>query len=54
MSVIITEWKCENCKKELHKYITFGHPDKEFDFEWECGECGHMNIRNIPAMPRWW
>ena len=50
MSVIITEWKCEKCSKEFYKYISFGHPDKDFDFEWKCGECGHINIRHIHSL----
>ena len=53
MSRIFTEWKCENCMHEVHKYISFGHPDKDFDFKWKCEKCEHINVLHVKAMPRW-
>lgn len=51
MSRIITEWKCEKCGAEFNGYISFGHPDEDFDYEWKCGECGHINTMHIKALP---
>ena len=53
MSRVFTQWKCDNCKKEFHQYVSFGHPDKSFDYKWKCKECGHINILHVKAMPRW-
>lgn len=53
MSRIFTEWKCDNCESEFHQYISFGHPDEDFDFEWQCDECGYVNVLHVKALPRW-
>lgn len=52
ISKIITHEKCDKCKKEYKDiYVSFGHPDEDFIWEWECGECGHINERLIKAFP---
>ena len=51
MSRIITEWKCEGCGTEFNKYVSFGHPNEDFYFKWECGECGYENILHVKALP---
>lgn len=50
MSRIITKWKCEECGQEFDYYVSFGYPNEDFDFEWECSECGHINILHIEAL----
>lgn len=54
MSRIYTEWKCEHCGYTIHKYISFGHPDEDFDFKWKCGNCKHINVLHVKAMPHFW
>ena len=54
MSRIFTEWKCENCGHEIHKYVSFGHPDEDFDFKWKCEKCEHTNVLHVKALPMWW
>lgn len=51
MSRIITYEKCDKCAKEYKNiYISFGHPDQ--DFEWKCKcECGFENKRIIEKLP---
>lgn len=51
MSRIFTEWKCDNCASEFHQYVSFGHPDEDFDYKWKCGKCGHINTLHVEAMP---
>lgn len=51
MSRIFTFWKCEHCGEEFQKYISFGHPDKDFVFKWKCGKCEHVNELLVKAMP---
>ena len=50
MSRIITYLKCDKCGKERNIYISFGHPDEDFTWNWKC-ECGHVNEKLIEAMP---
>ena len=52
MSRIYKKWICDNCKTEIEYYISFGHPDEDFDYKWKCGECGHVNTLHVPAMPK--
>lgn len=54
MSRICTQWKCEKCGKEFHTYVSFGHPEKDFVYKWQCGECNHVNEFLVKAMPRFW
>ena len=55
MSRIYTKWKCKKCKHKFSKYVSFGHPDKDFVFEWVCGHCGYINKLKVKAMPHhWW
>lgn len=52
MSRIITHEQCDKCKKEYKDiYISFGHPNKDFEWKWKCTECGCENKRIIKAMP---
>lgn len=53
MSVIIHKLACENCKQEFNGYWSFGHPEKEFDWNWECGECKHINIYHVLPYFEW-
>lgn len=39
--------KCEKYKKEFEQYISFGHPDKSFDYKWTCGNCQHVNVLTV-------
>jgi len=32
-------------------YISFGHPDKSFDWKWRCEDCNEINVEIIQAMP---
>lgn len=53
MSRIITYEKCDKCGKEYPDiYISFGHPDKDFVWKWQCDECEHINKRVIKAFPK--
>lgn len=54
MSRIYTKWKCKKCKHKFSKYVSFGHPDKDFVFEWGCGHCGYINKLKVKAMPHRW
>lgn len=54
MSRIFTKWKCENCKEQFDRYVSFGHPDKDFVYEWQCGKCGYVNKLKVKAWPRFW
>lgn len=47
MSMIVTQWICENCKSEFRKYVSFGEPKEDFDFKWECEKCGHINTHHV-------
>lgn len=52
MSQIITSLKCSKCNKEYNNlYISFGHPDEDFDWKWKCDECEEINVKHIEAMP---
>lgn len=52
MSRIITHEQCDKCKKEYKNiYISFGHPQKDFEWRWMCTECGCENKRIIRAIP---
>ena len=52
MSKIITYEKCDKCNKEYKDiYISFGHPNEDFIWKWECSECGNVNERLIEALP---
>lgn len=53
MSRIITYRKCEKCGKEYNNYISFGHPDEDFIWKWECVECNHVNEILIEKLPEW-
>ena len=54
MSRIFTEWKteckCENCGHKAREYISFGHPDGDFDFKWKCEKCEHINVLHVRAV----
>lgn len=50
MSRIITSLTCEKCGKQYDRYISFGHPDKDFDWQWKC-QCEHINTLHIKALP---
>ena len=54
MSRIYTEWKFEHCGHTVHSYISFGHPDKDFNFKWKCEKCEHINVLHVEAMPYSW
>lgn len=52
MSIIITHLQCEHCEYEYKDiYISFGHPDEEFDWDWKCQECGEVNTYHVGAWP---
>lgn len=52
MSRIIFYEKCDKCGKEYTDfYISFGHPEKDVIWRWECEECGAVNERLIKALP---
>lgn len=52
MSRIIRQLQCNSCNKQYNNlYISFGHPDEDFDWHWKCKECGEINIKKIKAMP---
>ena len=52
MSIIIKQWKCEECGAEFDRYISFGHPDEDFDYKWKCDECGHINTYPVKVFPQ--
>ena len=51
MSRIITKLTCKKCKVQLEGYITFGHPEEDFEWTWECLKCNAVNEEIIKAMP---
>ena len=51
MSRIFTHWKCDNCKAEFDNWVSFGHPDEDFDYKWKCPECNHTNVLHVEAWP---
>lgn len=51
MSMIIRQWKCEECGAEYSRYISFGYPEEDFDYKWKCNKCKHVNVTRIMAMP---
>lgn len=52
MSRIITSLKCAHCQSERKNlYISFGHPEHDFDWEWTCQKCGNQNVEKIAALP---
>jgi hypothetical protein len=53
MSRIFRELVCEHCKQEYKDlWISFGHPEKDFQYEWQCEKCAKQNILEVKAMPR--
>lgn len=49
MSRIITELTCKHCDHTKETYVSFGHPDSDFDFPWTCDKCGKDNAEHIKA-----
>ena len=49
MSIIVTQWVCENCKSEFRNYVSFGEPAEDFDYKWKCKKCNHVNTRHVQA-----
>lgn len=48
MSRIIQELHCIHCGEHIKNiYISFGHPEKGFDWHWECPACGKANTKHI-------
>ena len=54
MSRIVTFLKCDHCEKEYDTYISFGHPNEDFVWSWQCKECSGVNDYLVKALPRWW
>lgn len=54
MSLIIRKWTCEECGAEFDQYVSFGHPDEDFDYKWKCSKCGHINTYHVKACFLWW
>lgn len=55
MSRIIYKEKCDKCNKEYNDlYMSFGHPEEDFTWKWECTSCGGINERTIKALPAPW
>ena len=50
MSQIVTKWICDNCKDEYNKYVSFGYPDRDFDYQWKCKNCGYVNTLRVKAL----
>lgn len=52
MSRIIYSLKCKYCEAEVKNiYISFGHPNTDFIWEWKCKECGKINEELIEKLP---
>ena len=52
MSRIIFYLKCDHCGKEYDNlFISFGHPENDFVYEWKCEECGGINEYLVKALP---
>ena len=52
MSQIITYLKCDKCGKEYKDiYISLGHPDEDFIWNWKCKCCGCKNKKLVKAFP---
>jgi formate dehydrogenase maturation protein FdhE len=53
VSQIITYLKCDHCGKEYKDiYVSFGHPEKDLVWKWECDSCKHVNEKLIKAWPQ--
>ena len=49
MSRIITDMRCDSCGTVWHGYISFGHPESNFDYIWTCEGCGCKNKQVVKA-----
>ena len=47
MSIIVRHWECYNCHSKFERYVSFGHPDEDFDFKWKCEKCGRVNVYHV-------
>lgn len=50
MSLIITKQACKHCNYEFEQYVSFGHPEEDFDFKWECPKCKKENIERLHSL----
>jgi len=50
MSAIYMDWECKHCGHKFKHYISFGHPDEDFDYDWQCEKCGRVNTLYVPAI----
>jgi len=48
MSFIVRSLTCVYCNYKFDNlYISFGHPDKSFDWKWLCDACKKENTKKI-------
>ena len=52
MSRFIDKMTCKHCGYVWRGLISFGHPDKDFDYRWVCEECGKESTERIEKLPR--
>ena len=48
MSYRVTYLKCAHCNEEYDNiYVSFGHPENDFDFVWDCEKCDTENTLSM-------